>query len=464
MLARDDAAARLGLAPGLPVSKAQAMVKGLIVIEGDPAADAQALDRLAIWAQRRYAPLVAPDPPDGLMIEVAGSAHLFGGEEALMCDLAERLAAAGFAARIAIAPSYGAAHALARFGPPPAVAIGPKGLAPALSPLPVASLRLPVDMVAALSRLGFDTVGELAAAPRGSLAHRFGDLVLTRLDQAFARVAEPFEPVEAPERLAVRRNFAEPIGAPETLARYTGKLVEALCAELDARSLGARRLDLFFHRVDNRIEAVRIGTAKPVREVKRLTRLLVERIERVDPGFGIEKMVLAASVAEPLGYRALTSLLDVQAPDVSDLIDTLANRIGRAGQVYRPAATVSELPERAVARIAPLAPATAKSWPTEWPRPSRLLDPPERIETMALLPDHPPAFFTWRGVRRRVARADGPERLFGEWWRSDAEMEAVRDYFCVEDDGGERFWLYRAGDGEDPASGAQDWFIHGIFG
>jgi protein ImuB len=72
--------------------------------------------------------------------------------------------------------------------------------------------------------------------------------------------------------------------------------------------------------------------------------------------------------------------------------------------------------------------------------------------------------FTWRGKRRKVVRADGPERIFGEWWRRPREFQAVRDYFVVEDELGERYWVYRAGDGIDPETGSHLWFVHGVFG
>ena len=111
-----------------------------------------------------------------------------------------------------------------------------------------------------------------------------------------------------------------------------------------------------------------------------------------------------------------------------------------------------------------MAPETGANWPGHWPRPVRLLARPEPIETIALLPDHPPVAFTWRGIRRRVQCADGPERVFGEWWKRDAELAAARDYFRVEDDAGERYWIYRAADGEDAATGSHRWFLHGVFG
>ena len=262
----------------------------------------------------------------------------------------------------------------------------------------------------------------------------------------------------------MRRVFAEPIGAPETLARYIGKLTGQLCEALEARGLGARQLDLLFHRVDNRIEAIRIGTARPVRDGTRLTRLLCDKIETIDPGFGIEIMRLTATLAEPLAPKQMiSSLTEEPEADVSDLIDTLANRVGEQ-RLYRFAPVASDVPERSAQKIAPVAPDTGETWSDLWPRPARLLPRPEPIETLALLPDHPPVSFTWRGIRRRVTCADGPERIFGEWWKRDAELFAVRDYFQVEDEAGERFWIYRAGDGEDATTGSHRWFLHGIFG
>jgi protein ImuB len=170
-------------------------------------------------------------------------------------------------------------------------------------------------------------------------------------------------------------------------------------------------------------------------------------------------------LAEPFEAKQVrTSLLDEGLDaDVSSLVDILANRVG-GEKLYRFASVESDVPERSVVKIAPASAATGKAWPLSLPRPVRLLRRPELIETMALLPDHPPVSFSWRGVRRRVKRADGPERIFGEWWKRDAERDSVRDYFQVEDEQGERFWIFRAGDGEHPETGAQSWYLHGIFG
>lgn len=464
VVAADVAARRAGLRAGMPSTKAQALTPGLITMDADPAADAEALDRLALWALQRYAPIVAADPPDGLVIDTTGAAHLHGGEGVMVSGMVERLTASCIAARAALADSWGAAHAFARYVGRTALIIPPGESAKAMLDLPIAALRLPRDMVEGLRVLGFEHIGELAAKPRAPLALRFGPELGRRLDQAMGRLSEPIDPIRPPDLVEFRRAFAEPIGAPETIAHYTGKLVGQLYESLEAKGLGARRLDLLFHRVDNRIEAIRVGTALPVRDVKRLTRLLCDRIETINPGFGVEIMSLTATLTEPLSSKqAVASLTEEPEADVSGLIDTLANRVGEK-RLYRFAPVASDVPERSVTRVAPTAPDTGEAWPDHWPRPSRLLPTPEPIETVALLPDHPPVSFTWRGVRRRVKRADGPERVFGEWWKRDAELIAVRDYFQVEDEAGERFWIYRAGDGEDAATGSHRWFLHGIFG
>ncbi len=462
--AADSAAQALGLRVGMPVAKAQALVPGLAFEQADPKADAESLERLALWILQRFSPIVAVDPPEGIVIDSTGADHLHGGEAAMLEALIGRLTLSGVAARAAIADSWGAAHALARYRADPAL-IAETGTDQALlSPLPLEALRLPASICAGLRDLGFAEISDLMPQPRAPLTRRFGPELCRRLDQALGGVAEPITPLRPEDMIEARRSFAEPIGAAETIARYIGKLVASLCDTLEQRGLGARRLDLLCHRVDNRIETMRIGLARPVREPKRLTRLLCDKIETIDPGLGIEIMSLAATLVEPLEARqATTSLIDTPEPDLSGLIDVLANRVG-ARAIYRFAPVASDVPERSVCRIPALAADTGAGWPDHWPRPSRLLMRPEPIETMALLPDHPPNWISWRGVRRRVRRADGPERVFGEWWKRDAELAAVRDYFRIEDDAGERFWVFRAGDGEDAATGSHRWFMHGIFG
>ena len=251
-------------------------------MDAEPEADAQALDRLALWALQRYAPIVAADPPDGLVIDTTGAAHLHGGEGAMVAGMVERLAASGIAARAALADSWGGAHAIARYLARPSIVIAPGETATAILDLPIAALRLPGEMVESLHVLGFERIGELAAKPRAPLTLRFGPELGRRLDQALGRIAEPIDPVRSPDLIEVRRGFAEPIGAPETIARYTGKLVVQLCEALEAKGLGARRLDLALSpgRQPHRGDQGRNGAAGARREASDAAALRQDRDRR----------------------------------------------------------------------------------------------------------------------------------------------------------------------------------------
>ena len=463
VMAADDQARRLGLYPGMALAKAQALVPGLDVRPYTPDADAAALHDLALWALKRYSPIVAGDAPDGLILDITGCAHLYGGEAKLIEDLTGHLQADGIQARAAIADRWGAAHALARFYREPVLVVPPGDSRRRVLDLPITALRLTAEIVADLDMLGFETIADLLRQPRAPLVHRFGRDLGLRLDQVLGQTAEPIDPVVLPDVIAVKRIFAEPIGAAETIARYSEKLTFQLCDALENRGLGARRLDLLFYRTDNRVEAVRVGLAAPVRDARRLTRLLCDQIETVDPGFGIDRMRLTATVAEPLTPRQA----DTEAPNVPDLsglIDILGNRLG-ARNLYRLAPVESDVPERALRRVPPLTP-IGETWPEtayNWPRPQRLFAQVEEILAAAELPDTPPKFFVWKKVRHTVVRADGPERIFGEWWRRDPEIPAVRDYFRVEDEAGQRFWIFRSGDGQHRDSGNYRWYLHGLF-
>src|SRR5271154_518765 len=367
VLAADAAAHAAGLRVGVPASKAQALVRGLVIQDADPTADAEALERLAFWMLQRFAPIVAADPPDGIVIDSTGADHLHGGEAATLATLVEKLAGVGLRARATIADTWGAAHALARFDARPGFVSEPGNAARDIAPLSIAALRLAAGMVSDLHVLGFDRVGDVLAQPRAPLALRFGPELGRRLDQATGRLAEPIEPIRPEALIEVRRAFAEPIGAAQTVARSIGVLAIQLCDALERRGLGTRRLDLICQRVDNRAQAVRVGTGLPLRDVKRMTRLLCDKIETIDTGFGIEVITLAATVAEPLlPKQASSNLIDQPEPDVSGLMDLLANRVGERN-LYRASPVASDVPERTVRHIPALSPDSGAEWPGHWP-------------------------------------------------------------------------------------------------
>jgi protein ImuB len=463
LYAVDEAAAAEGLFAGQKATDAMALVPELVTEEADPEGDLASLTALLDWCVR-FSPAVAADAPDGLFLDISGVAHLWGGEAALLDDLLERLARQGIPGHGAIAGSAGAAWALARCGEDRAVA-PPGGEAELLAPLPVTALRLPPETAAQLVRLGLARVGQLAALPRGQLARRFGAATLMRLDQALARGEEALAFRRPPTPWFARLAFAEPISAPEDLARVSRDIAEKLCARLLVEGQGAGRFELAFHRLDGRAERLTIGLSLPGRGAAAIARLFAPMLETVDPGFGIEVVTLAAERVEPLAERQIRieTLGEVALEDgVAPLVDRLANRLGE-DRVWRAEAWPSHIPERAVVRRAPLAPAADQTWEKARPRPVRLLGRPEPIDAVALVPDDPPLSFRWRGQLRKVRRAEGPERLAEEWWRrppGEASPSHIRDYYRVEDDTGARYWLFRAGLYGDEAP--PKWWLHGL--
>jgi protein ImuB len=460
--AADRTALALGLHPGVPLAQAQAMVPGLAVVEADRGGDLDALRRTAAWCLR-YAPFTAAAPPDGIWIDATGCTHLRGGEQAMLADMASRLDRAGFTARAAIADTPGAAYAVARHGHAQITVVPAGAAATMLSGLPIAGLRLDAGSVAGLGRLGFECIGQLADAPRAPLVRRFGKQVALRLDQVFGEVFEPIQPTFPPDVVGHRLTFVEPLLTAEAFSVAITELVRPVCVRLAETGQGARRLDLLFERVDGTVQAISIGTARPSHDNRHLARLLQEKIASVDPGLGVEAMRLVVPLLEPFTPLQTRALLgEAEDADIATLVDRLENRLG-AGRVYRTTPVESDVPERSVRYVPALAAPAETSWPPSLPRPVRLLDPPRPVDAIALLPDQPLVAFTWRRKRHKVRRADGPERIFGEWWRRSTEVAAVRDYFAVEDEDGRRFWLFRRGDGADPATGDLSWFLHGLF-
>lgn len=459
--AADAAAKNAGVHVGMQAAKAQALFRGLTMVDADPVADAAALERITYWALTQYSPIVAVDGLDGIVMDTEGADHLQGGEEPMLARIANQFRAKGLTARVAIADTWGAANACAR-AISREVVIVPRGeTVRAVEKLPLSLLRLPDKIVGDLRTLGFKTIGELANTPRAPLTLRFGPEVGRRLDQLFGRTPEPIDPIRTADIVEVSQAFAEPIGAAETINKYVGRLVAQLVAELQKRGLGVRRTDLIVEKVDGTRQAIRAGTARPARDVSWLTKLFRDRTEKIEPGWGIEKMTLVAVMAEPLEEtQKASSLVQEEVADVTPLIDIFGNRGAR---VYRVAPVASDVPERSVKRVGAASDPAEATWVTHWKRPVRLLARPEQVDVMALMPDHPPVWVMWRGKRRKVKAADGPERIFGEWWERNSEMAAVRDYFVVEDDAGERLWIYRSGDGVDTETGSHKWFVHGVF-
>jgi len=452
----------LGLHPGMPLTQARALVPGLDIRTAEPEADGAVLVRLALFAARRWTPFAAVDQPDGLWLDISGCAHLFGGERRLCERILRTCRRAGFSARIAVAATTGAAHALARFGAED-IALCPNGKeVEAIAALPPQALRIDEEAANACRRFGIDSIAELAAMPRGPLARRFGNALLTRLDQALGRAAETFEPIIPKVASSAALRFLEPIFSADAIEQVIGDLAAMLTHTLEQQGLGARQVALVCDRIDGDEQRIVIGLASATRDAGHLASLLRMKIEQIEPGFGIEAMRLIATRSEPLAARQVASLEPDCEAELPPLVDRIASRIG-TNRVFQMSSVESDVPERSVRHSTPLA--RTAGWPREWPRPVRLLARPERVDkVIAELPDQPPLRFSWRGVTHRIRKADGPERIYGEWWKHLSEADSVRDYFQVEDESGARFWLFRRGDGVDPRTGDLSWYIHGVFG
>ncbi len=469
----NEAAEAAGLATGDLLADARAKAEFLQVRDADPVADDAALRRLALWATR-YTPTASPwnedNGADGFFLDIAGSAHLFGGEEKLLADLASRLQKNfGLSARLAVADTPGAAWALSRFHKTPSCILPSSQEAAALAPLPIAALRLKPETRSVLRRLGFKTVGSLLDKPRAPFAARFPTELLRRVDQALGRIDEPLVPVVAPPVYHALRYLIEPIFSHDAIIAHANRLMQTLIHVLTRDDVGARALRLCLYNVDGAVETIDIGLTLPTRNVSHVARLIELKLEVLaaacDAGFGFEAIGLAVTCAEPMPARQteLTSAADDgdRTERCASLIDALRQRLG-PHSVRRFEPVASHLPERA--EVLPPIDGEATAWPEPEQNPRSLLllphaEPAEDVT--ALVPDGPPRRFSWRGVTYDITGAQGPERIASEWWRH-REPKPTRDYYLVEDSAGHRFWLFREGLYGRETAQAQ-WFVHGLF-
>jgi len=491
-------AAALGLATGMMLTEARALAPELTFCEEEPAADAAALEALALWC-RRYAPHAATRGGDAVVVDITGAAHLFGGDAAVLTDVLARLNSFGYTVRGAIADTWPGALALAHVQP--RTISDPGALTEDLAPLPVAALGLAAAEVSTLHTLGLRRIGDLRNMPRASLRTRLGPEAMARLDGALGATATPLSPLRETVPARAFQRFFDPLERPEDILACLVGLAKAVAETLGRRDQGARELTLSLYRVDGAVKTVCIATSAPMRDGPRMVALFADRFGRLEgglePGYGFDLVALEAGRTGPLAPK------QVLAPGVAGdggggdalapLIDRLATRLGPSA-VRRMEPGQSHLPERAVVLAPVLEHFTfgrhragtvaikhenaldsqkqgfpdwaGEPWAGPWgqssavpmARPLQLLPCPELIEAVAEVPDGAPVRFTWRRISHRVTAADGPERITPEWWR---EAAPTRDYFRLEDDNGQRFWVYRLGLYGRETTGPR-WYMHGL--
>jgi protein ImuB len=463
----------------MSLADARAIRPDLAAMEAEPDEDARALDAIAAWCER-FTPVVVLDAPDGLFLDISGCAHLFDGEEGLKRQIVTRLHAQGFGSRAAIATTPGAAWALARYGREPGTPAARRHLCdqdepmPAralqaqLAPLPIQALRLGEDAAALLQRLGLKTIGQLVNAPRLPFTARVGEVAMLRLDQALGRAPEALTPRRPPPPVFALRRFLEPLFTLEAVEEAARILCNDVVKKLDRNGAGARRAALHLFGVDGRDRVIEIGVSRPERNAVALMRLFKEKLSRaaenLDMQFGLEAARLDVVQVERLEAQART-LIAVEegaasAEKITALADVLSARLG-SKQVLRPKLHDAHQPEKAGGwRSVLSSPASGAGKPARdgvQRRPLTVFSSPQPIEAIATVPDGPPIRFRWRRVLREVARAEGPERISGDWFGE----APTRDYYRVEDRDGRRYWLYREGlFGEETPP---RWFVHGLF-
>ncbi len=494
----------LGLKAGMSLADARAMHPALLCADADPEAEARTLAHIADW-HRRFTPLAAEDPPEGVMLDVSGVAHLFGGEASLLAEVEARLEAQGFFAKAALASTPEAAYALARYGSTGKGArILPDGLAAEeigrrLADLPLAALRLDPAVLETLSEAGLRRVGDVLMRPRAPIAARCGADLHARLDAALGLAKSPISPrFEAPAFMTERR-FLDGVTRREDIEASVLSLARELCALLARHGQGARRLETSLFRVDGRVRRFTAGTSRPLREPDLIAKLFRERFEAAavedgdpfDAGYGFDVIRLAALAFESQApEQTVWSDRDGDeglSKDLADLLDRLGARLGQR-RVTRLAFNAAHAPECAAVAIPAMKYSDyhMKSWrrppflareenagetnlfsfeieeglghlPA---RPIRLLQRPEPIEAIAAVPDGPPLRFRWRRALHEIAAFEGPERIAPEWRQGNGAL--TRDYFRAEDTEGRKFWVFREGlfnsETERPR-----WFMHGLF-
>jgi len=467
--AANTAGLAAGAQPGRMLADARTLYPKLVVAPADPAGDLAFLEQLAVFAQR-WGPWSALDHPDGVIVDVSGAAHLFGGEAQLLADARVAFARRQLSVRLAIAPTAGAAWALAHHGPPDAVLQVGDDPAQRLAQLPVSALRLDEDTITLLKRLGLKRLSDLHGVHRDALVRRFRNRrspsanPLIRMDQLLGRIPEPLLPVVAVDVPLVQRRLMEPIRHSALLEQVVADLAQDMARLLESQALGVRRLELGLWKVDGDVIVRRLEVSAPSRDPMHLAGLFGRKLEGLDAGFGIEMVRLRAAWTEPLALaqRDIEAMAENQGTSLAACIDRLTVRLG-ADAVRRPVACASHIPERAQRWQGALE--LEKSVQNDFPfhtRPIKLLDRPESILVIYETPDGLPKRFQWRGAAHDVIRAEGPERIAPEWWR-ERSTTRLRDYYRIEDGQGRRYWIYRNGLTGDGRGGVPEWFLQGMY-
>ncbi|WP_022829363.1 Y-family DNA polymerase [Sphingobacterium paucimobilis] len=444
-----------GISCGMVLADAQAILPQLESAIYDANSLNQTLQALGEWCIR-FAPIVDLQAPDGIVLDISGCAHLWGGEEKYGNHIIDRIAQGGYQAQAAIADTIGTAWAVARHTQRLTI-VSTAQQAQALSGLPPAALRISLQTQQRLHKLGFRYIEEFMHIPKSTLRRRFGDELICRLGQALGTEQEHISPIEPIPSYQERLSCLDPISTSTGIQIALERLLTTLCDRLRKEEKGLRQAVFRGYRIDGNVQTIHIGTGRASSNPTHLFKLFDLKVPNIEPALGIELFVLEATLIENsiLPQEGLWQTKGGQS-EIAELLDNIAAKIG-SGSIHRFLPSAHHWPERTIEPTSSLDTQPQSDWPRHALRPLHLLAHPEPIEVMVPLPDYPPALFRHRKKIYKLVKADGPERIEQEWWISD---EQPRDYYRVEDEKGARYWLFRSG---YYGQGDPEWFLHGYF-
>ena len=448
LVALTPAAASAGLQIGMTVSEARALEPSVRLEDHDPAG--QDVDRAALLeAFAGFSDRIAPWDEQDLVLEVSGTAHLFGGEAELLERACERAFAMGHHCRGAIADDALAAWGLAAWGPGGVVPVG-QG-AQTLADLPIAALRPSPDLAASLEVLGIRRISTWAGLDPASVAGRFGAEGARLHQVARGRVVSrlPWQPSEA-SVVAERVVLGGPTITLEPVLFVLPGLLVHVAEALAQRDQMAVRVAVHLVLERGPAHVVRVRVGRPTRDPDRLQKLIHTRLERVRLEAPAVELVLEVEefVAEQGWQPGLLGRAE-SPEDLVDLLARLTDALGEAcvvnpvptdtwcpeeawtGRAYRPGEPLPGPPLRRKADDDPVAEQQHLEVDGARPRPSLLSAAPHRMEIQdrSGVPHRVRLDGSWRPVQH----CEGPERLEGGWWRADGGWS--RDYWVVRVDG-----------------------------
>lgn len=428
-------AARLGVQAGQALNAALALAPLLKTVERDASREQGALLKLAAIGQD-FTPTVSLESPASLLLEVEGSAHLFGGTLGILARARENFGRAGFAAATALAPTPVAALWLARARLEIPV-IGLNELRSVLGKLPVRALPWPREAQDAFGRLGITHLSGLFRLPRDGLAKRFGKEFVETLDRALGKTPDPRRTWQAAARCRLSRELPGELSQMGHLRPYIESMVAELAAELRRHDAGVDRIKIVFKHWQQAPTVVRVGSAVPHRDERRWNELIQNQLANqalTAPVLDVE-LLSGRYMRYTAESRDLLGISKSPGEGISQLVDLLRARLGRTG-VYGVTVTQDARPEQAWRSVEPGAVTREPRLPP--PRPIDLLPAPLPLESLR-----------YRGAT--LTLVDGPERIEGGWWNGESWM---RDYYHALSSRGERLWVF---------SQDRRWYLHGLF-